>query len=154
MYRASLSKCNLLTHLINHGDAHDNQVLLEQTARGLRAYVVDNSIAFHSIKNPIMLFTEDWSDLQVPSLPEQSIARLKKLTQPDLTRLRVVQELELRDRRLITRQRPGVDPIGDGEGIWWSDARLRIGLTESEIALVWSRIGDLLKRPDLPKLLQ
>jgi hypothetical protein len=61
MYRASISKCNLLTHLINHGDAHGGQLLLEQTPRGLRAYVVDNSVAFLSIKNPVMLFREDWA---------------------------------------------------------------------------------------------
>lgn len=153
MYRASLSRCNLLTHIINHGDAHDNQLLFEQTPRGLRAYVVDNSVAFLSIKNPTMLFTEDWSKIQVPSLPQQSIARLKNLTQRDLERLRTIQRLELRNRRLTTQQ-PETDPPGEGKGIWWSDKTLRIGLTESEIELVWSRIRELLARPDLEKLTQ
>jgi hypothetical protein len=152
MYRASLSKCNLLTHIINHGDAHDNQLLFEQTPRGLRAYVVDNSVAFLSIKNPTMLFTEDWSKIQVPSLPQQSIARLKNLTQRDLAHLRTIQRLELRNRRLTTQQPAATDAAGDGEGIWWSDKTLRIGLTESEIELVWSRIRELLARPDLEKL--
>jgi hypothetical protein len=154
MYRASLSKCNLLTHLINHGDAHSRQLLFEQTPRGLRAYVVDNSIAFLSIKNPVMLFTEDWSKIQVPSLPQHSIARLKALTQRDIARLRIVQQLELRDRRLTTQPPTDAAPAGDGEGIWWSDTHLRIGLTQSEIDLVWSRIRELLARPDLEKLTQ
>lgn len=152
MYRASISKCNLLTHLINHGDAHGGQLLLEQTPRGLRAYVVDSSVAFLSIKNPVMLFREDWSRLQVPSLPQRSIARLKSLGRQDLDRLGVVQELELRDGRLLPRKPASPDSPTEAGAIRWSGTHLRIGLTEAEIALVSSRIRDLLARPDLTKL--
>lgn len=152
MYRESISKCNLLTHLINHGDAHGGQLLLEQTPRGLRAYVVDNSVAFLSIKNPIMLFREDWSQLRVPSLPERSIARLRALDQQDLARLGVVQELELRSGRLRPRKPDNTEPAPDAGAIRWSGSTLRIGLTEAEIALVSSRIQELLARPDLAKL--
>jgi hypothetical protein len=152
MYRASISKCNLLTHLINHGDAHGGQLLLEQTPRGLRVYVVDSSVAFLSIKNPVMLFREDWSQLQVPSLPERSIARLKSLSRQDFARLGVVQELDLRDGRLLPRKQTSPDSSGEPGAIRWSGKHLRIGLTEAEIALVSSRIRDLLARPDLAKL--
>jgi hypothetical protein len=152
MYRASISKCNLLTHLINHGDAHGGQLLLEQTPRGLRAYVVDNSVAFLSIKNPVMLFREDWSQLLVPSLPPGSIARLQSLGRQDLAQLGVVQELELRDGRLLPRKPASTIAPNDAGAIRWSGTRLRIGLTDSEIDLVSSRIRDLLARPDLAKL--
>jgi hypothetical protein len=152
MYRASISKCNLLTHLINHGDAHGGQLLLEQTPRGLRAYVVDNSVAFLSIKNPVMLFREDWSQLLVPWLPQGSIARLQSLNRQDLAQLGVVQELELRDRRLLPRKPNSTAYPNDAGAIRWSGTRLRIGLTDSEIDLVSSRIRELLARPDLAKL--
>lgn len=152
MYRASISKCNLLTHLINHGDAHGGQLLLERTPRGLRAYVVDNSVAFLSIKNPVMLFREDWSQLLVPSLPQSSIARLQSLDRQDLAHLGVVQELELRDGRLLPRKRASAAAPNDAGAIRWSGTHLRIGLTDSEIELVSSRIRELLARPDLPKL--
>lgn len=152
IYRASVSKCNLLTHLINHGDAHGGQLLLEQTPRGLRAYVVDNSVAFLSIKNPVMLFREDWSQLRVPALPERSIARLKALTRQDFERLGVVQKLEARGRRLVSRKPDASQKPIDAGAIRWSGPHLRIGLTEGEIALVSDRVRDLLARPDLSKL--
>ncbi|HYJ07647.1 MAG TPA: hypothetical protein VEX18_01525, partial [Polyangiaceae bacterium] len=152
MYRASISKCNLLTHLINHGDAHGGQLLLEQTPRGLRAYVVDNSVAFLSIKNPVMLFREDWSQLLVPWLPQGNIARLQSLKRQDLAQLGVVQELELRDGRLLPRKPTSTAYPNDTGAIRWNGTRLKIGLTDSEIDLVSSRIRELLARPDLAKL--
>jgi hypothetical protein len=152
VYRASIASCNLLTYLINHGDAHDGQILLEQTPGGLRGYVVDSSIAFLSIKNPMMLFREDWSQLRVPALPRRSIERLQALTARDFARLGVVQELELRERRLVTRHPAGSESPNDAGAIRWSGKRLRIGLTEAEIALVSERSRDLLARPDLERL--
>jgi hypothetical protein len=152
MYRASLGKCNLLTHLINHGDAHAQQLVFEKTPRGLRAYVVDNSIAFLSIKNPLMLFGEDWSKLQVPFLPPQAIDRLKALTERDLARLKTIQELELRAGRLVTTEPTNQQPSGDEGMMSLKGTRLRIGLTEAEIELVAERIRELLARPDLSKL--
>lgn len=152
MYRASVGNANLLTHLIHHGDAHTLQFMLEKTPRGLRTYVVDNSIAFRSIKNPMLILREDWSQIQVPSLPARAIARLKALTSQDLSRLGTITELELRNRQLsVTKQQLQTPPSHPSE-MSWQGERLRIGLTEGEIELVASRIRDLLSRPDLDGL--
>ncbi len=154
LYRASVSKANLLTFLINHGDAHGKQFMLEWTPRGLRTYIVDNSIAFLSIKNPMLLLREDWSNIQVPALPKRAIARLKALSEREIARLATIAELELRGRQLISTRGSGSQSQHepDSSAMSWTGARLRIGLTRGEIELVSSRIRELLARPDLNEL--
>ena len=148
-YRSSISRANLLTYVINHGDAHDEQFMLEQKPRGLRAYVVDNSIAFRSIKNPMLLFREDWSKIQVVALPEPVLSRLRKLTNDDFARLGTVSELELDHRQLRQVSEKAARVKSDGTAISWQGSRLRIGLTSGEIDLVSSRVHALLARTDL-----
>jgi hypothetical protein len=152
-YRDSVSNSNLLTYLINHGDAHDEQFVIQQTPRGLRAYVVDSSIAFRSLKNPMLLLRQDWSQIQVPALPPKSIARLQRLNRADFERLGNIAELALRDGKLSNS--PTSEPLkSDGTTMTWTGSRLRIGLTEGEIALVAARVHDLLARDDLEKLMR
>jgi hypothetical protein len=154
LYRASVTRANLLTFLINHGDAHGKQFMLERTPRGLRTYIVDNSIAFLSIKNPMLLLREDWSKIQVPALSKPAIARLKALSERDVARLATIAELELHGQQLTLARGSGAhsqhEP--DGSAMSWAGARLRIGLTRSEIELVSARIRELLTRPDLNDL--
>lgn len=152
VYRTSLAKANLLTYLINHGDAHNEQFLLQAVGTGhsLRAFVVDNSIAFLSIPNPMLLFREDWAKIQVPWLPKHSIERLRKLGDADFARLGTIAELERQGAQLKTIRDTSV--ASDGTAMSWQGARLRIGLTTNEIALVRDRVRELLERPDLEQL--
>ena len=152
MYRGSVSKANLLTYVIHHGDAHDEQFLLETTPRGLRTYVVDSSIAFRSIKNPMLLIRADWSQLQVPTLPKAAVERLRALKAEDYQRLKTIAVLERREGQLVdvTAASPPID--SDGKEMSWSGEHLRIGLTEGEIELVAERVAALLARPDLAKI--
>lgn len=148
VYRSSVSNVNVLTYLINHGDAHEKQFMLEKTPFGLRTYVVDNSIAFLSIKNPMMLLREDWSQIQIPTIPSSVVARLRALTVADLRSLSTIVELEKRDGQLVPSSSK-LDPIpSDGHGISWQGDRVRIGLSNREIELVASRIRELLQRPE------
>jgi hypothetical protein len=149
LYRDSIANANLLTYLIDHGDAHLKQFMVERTQRGLRAYIVDSSIAFLSIKNPMLLVREDWSAIQVPTLSRQAIARLRVLKEEQLAQLNTVSVLELRDRQLVNVDaRPGSIAFHDSEMSWQGD-RLRIGLTKAEIDLVSKRLRKLLAQPDL-----
>jgi hypothetical protein len=150
-YRESVEDSNLLTYLINHGDAHGEQFVLQRFPRGLRAYVVDNSIAFRSIKNPMLLLRQDWSSIQVPALSRSAIARLRTLTEADFARLGNISELTLRDGTLVN-VRPSSPLASDGTTISWTGSRLRVGLTEGEIAIVEAQTKDLLGRPDLDRL--
>jgi len=150
-YRESVSNGNLLTYLIDHGDAHEEQFVLQPAPRGLRAFVVDNSIAFRSIKNPMLLLRQDWSNIQVPTLPAKAIARLQRLTDVDFARLGNISELALVDGKLVVAH-PSAPLVSDGTTMTWTGSRLRIGLTQGEIELVRSRTWELLRRPDLPQL--
>lgn len=152
VYRSSLANANLLTYAINHGDAHDEQFLLQSTTHGWRAFVVDNSISFKSIKNPLLLFREDWSNIQVPWLPKARIDRLAKLTDDDYADLGNVTELERQGRDLVAVRGSERHAKSDGSAMAWSGNRLRVGLTAGEIDLVKSRIRELLARPDLAQL--
>lgn len=151
LYRESVAKTNLLMFLIHHGDAHDDQFLLETTPHGARAFVVDNSIAFLSIPNPMLLFRKDWSNIHVPWLPKRAIERLRQLKDEDYARLGTVAELELKDRQLVTPSNLDRAPDG-GTTMSWHGSRLRFGLTNNEIDLVRSRVAALLARPDLAQL--
>jgi hypothetical protein len=152
VYRSSVAHANLLTYLINHGDAHPEQFLIERTPRGLRTYVVDNSIAFLSVKNPMLLLREDWSHIQVPRLPRRAVDRLSKLTHEDFVRLGTLVELERIGRQLRHVSGTALLP-SDGSTMSWNGSHLRIGLTTAEIALVESRVRDLLERPELASML-
>jgi len=152
VYRRSVAAANLLTYVINHGDAHTEQFLVERGTRGIRAYVVDSSIAFLSIKNPMLLLREDWSNIQVPSLPKSALDRLRALTRDDVQRLATVAELHLNDRQLRNVDSPERSRKPREGTMDWDGPRLRIGLTPAEIDLVQTRIAALLGRPDLEKI--
>jgi hypothetical protein len=150
-YRDSVSNGNLLTYLINHGDAHEEQFVLQKSPRGLRAFVVDNSMAFRFLKNPIGLFRADWSSIQVTALSAKAIDRLRKLTPADFARLGNISELAREGETLVPT--PPNDALpSDGSAMSWNGSRLRIGLTTGEIDLVANRTRDLLKRKDLDEL--
>jgi hypothetical protein len=153
MYRRSAANTNLLAYVIRHGDPHNTQFLLEQTPQGLRTYVVDNSIGFRSIKNPIYLLREDWAKIRVPRLPKRTVERLRALTDEDFAALATVTELQLQGRQLARVATPA-PANSDESAMSWNGSRLRIGLTRGEIELVQSRIGDLLARPDLASIVE
>lgn len=153
MYRRSVANTNLLTYVIRHGDPHNAQFLLEQTPQGLRTYVVDNSIGFRSIKNPIYFLREDWAKIRVPRLPKRTVERLRALTDEDFASLATVTELQLQDRQLVRAAKPAAGH-SDERAMSWNGSRLRIGLTRGEIELVQSRIRDLLARPDLARIVE
>ncbi|HKO52833.1 MAG TPA: hypothetical protein VJV79_34230 [Polyangiaceae bacterium] len=153
VYRRSLANANLLTYSINHGDAHDEQFLLQSTARGWRAFVVDNTISFQSIKNPMLLFREDWSQIHVSWFPKKAIDRLAKLSDDDYAALGSVEELQKHQGNQLVPVQPVNRPAkSDGSAMSWHGDRLRVGLSANEIELVKSRIHSLLARSDLAQL--
>jgi hypothetical protein len=149
-YKESVARCNLLTYVINHGDAHDEQFLLEPTKHGLRAYVVDNSIAFRSIKNPMLLLRQDWSNIQVPWLPPRAVEKLRGLIHEDFSRLSTIAVLE-RDDGELRNVALAREQESDGTSLQWRGELLRIGLTRGEIELVETRVHTLLATQPPPE---
>jgi len=141
-YRKSIADLNLLTYLIRHGDAHDQQFLITKDRQRPRVYSVDNSIAFQSIKNPMLLFRQDWSTIQVPAVSKRSVARLQSLSEDEWARLPVIEQYIKRGTALVPA--PPGEVIGPPDnGLRWVGLGLQIGLTEGEIAGVRSRLSNL-----------
>jgi hypothetical protein len=150
-YRRSLADLNLLTYLVRHGDAHDKQFLITKERPSPRLYSVDNSITFQAIKNPMLLFREDWSLIRVPALSAQSVARLKQLGADDWSRLGLIEQYQKRDGQLVAAAHD--PPIGPPDaGVRWVGLGLQIGLTESEIQGVRQRFVDLSNQIEAGKL--
>jgi len=147
IYRDSLADLNLVSHLVHHGDAHDGQFVFVSQGDHLVSYSVDHSVAFEAIPNPMLLFRKDWSNIQLPSLNEASVARLRATTQDDIAALHVLAELELQDGMLV-----GTDPsppFGDmGESLRRDGDRVQIGLRDDEVASVAQRLRDLMATID------
>jgi hypothetical protein len=141
-YRRSIADLNLLTYLVHHGDAHDKQFLITDARSSPRVYSVDNSITFQAIKNPMLLFREDWSLIRVPALSARSIARLKRLGADDWSRLGLIQQFQKHDGQLVPAAQDS--PIGPPDaGVRWVGLGLQVGLTEPEIQGVRQRFVDL-----------
>jgi hypothetical protein len=150
-YRESVANLNLLTFLIRHGDAHEDQFLLAGLPDAPHAYSVDNSMAFESIQNPMLLFREDWSTLVVPALSRESLDRLAKATAGELERTTVLEEYEVRDGVLV-RVAP-TPPMGDADSTMrWVGMRLQVGLSRAELDGVRARIDDVVSRVDRGKI--
>ena len=146
-YGKSVADLNLLTYLIHHADAHDHQFLVTKDPRSPRVYSVDNSIAFQSLKNPMLLFREDWSTLRVPAVSRRSVARLKRLRERDFAALAVIEQHRKVGEVLVPIAPESlIGPPGDG--VRWIGLGLQIGLTDAEIQGVRERANALIANVD------
>ena len=150
-YRQSIADLNLLTYLIHHGDSHDKQFLITKVTHGHHVYSVDNSVTFESIKNPMLLFREDWSVIRVPALSKHSLARLTSRGADAWKQLAAIETYRKRDGQLVPAT--STPPIGPPDaGVRWVGLGLQLGLTETEIAGVRRRLSGLLDQIERGKL--
>jgi len=144
-YRETVAHLNLLTYLIDHDDSHSGQFVVTRHANLLRLYSVDHSLSFDAGANSTLSPSEDWSELQVPAIPDDKVARLASLGQHDLMRLRVIGRLERQGRRLV----PALDLRSEqreARSVAWEGEFLNIGLTQGELDQVARRIAALKER--------
>jgi len=143
-YGKSVADLNLLTYLIHHGDSHDQQFLITKDRLRPHVYSVDNSIAFRSIKNPMLLFRNDWSNIRVPAVSRSSIARLQSLGEQPWDRLAVIEQYRARGVDLVP-EAPGTVAGPRDAGLRWAGADLQVGLTDAEIRGVRDRLLQLIR---------
>jgi len=143
-YGKSVADLNLFTYLIHHGDSHDQQFLITKDRLRPHVYSVDNSIAFRSIKNPMLLFRRDWSNIQVPAVSRRSIARLQGLGEQPWERLAVIEQYRERGGDLVP-EAPGTVAGPRDAGLRWAGAGLQVGLTDAEIRGVRDRLLQLIR---------
>jgi hypothetical protein len=148
VYARYLGNMNVLTHLIDHRDANTGNFLISSITQRPRVFSVDNGVAFRSQRSDRGYA---WRNLRVERLPHATVARLRTVTEEDLTRaLGVIAEFEIVDGLLVARA-PTVN-LDEGRGVRERDGVFQFGLTRAEIRDVGNRIAGLLKRVDEGKV--
>ncbi len=146
-YRMSLGNLNTLTVLIGHQDSIGNNFYRSSDPTRPRLFSVDNGLAFGAMgMNPIRFFSSKWSSVQVTSLPEKAITRLRSIDNLDLQRLSVLAELE-RQRNMfqLVEKHRSMDP---DDGIRQTSDVVQFGMTVDEIADIHIRLIKLLAKVD------
>ena len=122
VYRNSIARVNVVTHLIRHGDSHTKNFVVARTSEGSPVfYTIDNSIAFSVPPNKRIPADHDWSQIKVPALPRVAIDRLRDAL-------------------------PRLDSLSTISRVQQNGARFSVGLTTAEIEGVRARVNELLAR--------
>lgn len=92
-----------------------------------------------------------WRKLKVKRLPNDTIERLRNITQADLEKtLSVVAQFEVVDGELIPTA--PAQNLNEKKGVRQKDGLIQFGLTSYEIKRVYSRLKKLLQRVDSGKI--
>jgi hypothetical protein len=141
-YTRAISNLNVLTYLVEHKDANLGNVMLAEADGSVRAWAIDNGVAFGSDESDLGAF---WKRLRVPVIDSALHARLKRIDRSTLEReLGVVAEFILVDGNWLPR--PAAGNLGPRSGVRRKDDVLQLGLTRKEIADVHRRLDALLDR--------
>jgi len=90
----------VFTYLIKHNDSNVGNFLISVPPSGPRVFIVDNGgLAFGGLVSNRGF---EWRDIRVKRLPNETIERLRNITQEDLEKtLRVVAQFEVVDSQLV-----------------------------------------------------
>jgi hypothetical protein len=143
-YARHVGQLNVLTYLIEHGDSNLGNFLMSRAASSPRVFSVDNGIAFafnHSDRG------NTWSRLRVPTLPADTVDRLRSVTRDDMQRrLGVLVQWRIVDGRWVAE--PCGENLDPQRGVRQQDGVVQLGLTRAEIARVDRRRTELLEAVD------
>lgn len=143
-YARHVGQLNVLTYLIEHGDANLGNFLASRAATAPRVFSVDNGVAFAHNESDR---SDVWKNLRVPSLPADTVLRLRALSQDELQgRMGVLAQWRLDDGRWIAEP-PGAN-LAPQRGVRQRDGVVQMGLTQSEIAQLDRRRRQLLRQVD------
>jgi hypothetical protein len=144
VYARHLGDLNILTYLIRHRDSNKGNVLISVDSTNPRLFAVDNGVAFAS---PPSNRGADWQNLRVKRVSAATVARLRAITDANLTEsLAVLAQFERRGSEYVSVA-PGVN-VDDRRGVRRKDSTLQLGLTSGEIDEVRDRLRSLLKDVD------
>ena len=143
-YARHLGQMNVLTWLVEHGDSNLGNFLISKAEQAPRVFSVDHGVAFANNKSDR---PATWRQLRVPSLPADTVARLRTVTEAELhERLGTLAQWHLDDGRWV-RDEPGAN-LGRHSGVRRKGDVVQLGLDGGEIARVARRLEQLLKRID------
>ena len=144
VYARHIGQLNVLTYLIEHGDANVGNFLIGKAETGARVFSIDHGVAFASEASDR---SKVWKDMRVRRLPADTVDRLRKIT-PQLLqdRLGVLAQWQLQGTQYA--------PVAPGEnlsvnrGVRREGGSLQMGLTKSEVSAVYRLLTRLLERID------
>ncbi|MEO7327080.1 MAG: hypothetical protein ABI193_00785 [Minicystis sp.] len=145
-YREGLGRMNLFTYLIGHRDTRLSNFIISKDPRSPRTFSIDNGLAFSGLRNPRLLFVDEWNEIIVPSLPRRQIARLRRVTRADLDTLAVVAQYQLLPDAMV--EVPATAPLSTEEGVRRVGDVIQLGLTTEEIDEMEERLHDLIAQVD------
>lgn len=144
-YAYHFGNLNLLTYLIDHRDARQNNFLISKDPANPQLFAIDNGISFGGVL--YNFFTSHLDRIRVGGLPERSIERLRTVTHEQWQRLAVLVQLQADEHGILrpVEFTPAWDPEA---GARWSKGVLQLGLTTAEIEAVEQRAKALLAEID------
>lgn len=143
-YARTISRLNVLTYLIEHKDSNLGNVMLTGEGSAVRAWAIDNGVAFGSEESDVGIF---WKSLHVDAVDRALADRLRSLTLEALrAHLGVIAQYQLVDSRWQPRE-PGAN-FDTRRGVRRRGDQLQLGLTTAEIGSVERRRQRLVSRID------
>ena len=143
-YARTISRLNVLTYLVEHKDSNLGNVMLTGEGTSVRAWAIDNGVAFDSEESDVGIF---WKALHVDAVDRALADRLRALTLDELrARLAVIAQYELVGETWEPRA-PGVN-FDAMRGVKRRGTLLQLGLTNKEIGEVERRRAKLVRRID------
>jgi len=143
-YARHVGQLNVLTWLIEHGDANVGNFLLSRAEASPRVFSVDNGVSFAYNESDR---SDAWKKMRVERLPADTVERLRRVDPDELhRRLGVLAQWRLEQGRWIATP-PGANLAPHG-GVRQEDGVVQLGLRKREIERVAQRLEQLLELVD------
>jgi hypothetical protein len=147
-YAYHLANMNLHNYLINHQDGVVFNYLFSTDPANPRVFSIDNGMSQTTgLQN---IFVKHWNTIRVPALPRRSIERLRKVTEDDLARLGVLEQMDVGPDGVLRHSEPG-ENLNPQAGSRVRSNTIQIGLTAAEIRMAREKLQTLLRQVDQGK---
>jgi hypothetical protein len=148
-YAYHMSDFNVLAYLIRHRDGRAGNILVADDDTNRRVFAVDNGISFDGLVYNFLV--DNWDTIRVPAVRREVVDELRDVDREDLEHLGTLIELRADKDGVLRAARPTA-PIDPTQGVRVDGGRVQMGLTQSEIDGVATRIRDLIRMVDSGEL--
>lgn len=153
-YRRAVSRLNVFARIIDHRDSHARNVVVDDEDEPTRVFLIDNSLAFSGLFNPLVRWLgvdRDWASPIIPAIPTEVRRDLARFDPAALDRLATVVELEHTPGggwqlvRSVGAQGAQAQPFDAKRGVRRRDGTVQLGLTDEEIRAMKHRFLAILE---------
>lgn len=144
LYARHMANFNVVMALIKQQDSNLGNYLVSDDSSNMRVFSVDNGLAFETEPGNR---GHKWESYRLDGIPKETLARLRKITEPDLEKqLSVLAQFQVAGDTL--EPVPPGPCLNTGWGVRFQNGIVQLGLTDREIHNTYSRLQDLLKQVD------